>query len=774
MEEKTELTIIDLLDNYVPDDTVVTPDNNDDTNITAEDFAPDQIVDVQTTENSSSVEDTVQDISEDESGNTVINNTSITEVSNTTNEYTTQSDDTQLSEGISDLGEVTQDLVGVTVEGNEQQQDLLGSIDATLRNQFEADEKQRRKDAIINETTPFDFLIGSDSSLSGRAGQNGGMLGDLAAAAAAAAAARGGNNKDEKAKNKKWKDQTTSEKIRSGARTGIKATGLAAIAALVGATAYDKLGGKLPEWVPFTGEDSEGNSDSPIADAAATAGLVGATYLGGKKVYQAYTAPKDVVETADTAEADKPKEVDSDSDKKNSVSNDTDKSPDKKFGLKNFNKAGLAGAAVTTAMTVSEIVNIRNDETLTQEQKNVATADLVGSTVASGGAAWAGGAVGAKLGASAGLLTGPAAPIMVPLLGVLGGIAGSMGAIELAENSGLVEFGQNLAVDVYETSSNLTDSADQLYKDTVASVDATVKSGKELLAGAGNAITNFANSLFTSNETTANAIVDNTLSTKMKVLESTSDFSMETYSAFDVNSTEQNSIGMLAKSIGLLPASLSPIINLSTEGLVGLFSTFGISLTDSIDSLKEEISEIGDALWDNIVGIFEGDSDTERALKDAQKKFDSNTKQESGIFSNFFGFGNDSKTVVVNNTAPVAPVGRLKPKQTYTATPLDPNLNIDSDYGTAVNVTEAGMVVNPDPAPVINNFVEERPVEKSGYGNSSKREQKRPEKASIKTVSRKDFGGKTQSGTGSGVPSLANTPVHMEDATLNLVNLGIL
>lgn len=773
MEEKTELNIIDLLDNYVPDDSVVTPDNNDDTNITAEDFAPDQVVDVQTTESSSSVEDSVQDVSEDSDGNTIVNNTDITEVTNTTNEYTTQSDDTQISEGISDLGEVTQDLVGITAEGNEQQQDLLGSIDSTLRNQFEAEEKQRRKDAIINETTPFDFLIGSDSTLSGRAGQNGGMLGDLATAAAAAAAARRGGEKDDKSKDKKWKDQTTSERVRTGARAGIKATGLAAIAALVGATAYDKLGGELPEWVPFVGEDKEGNSDSPVADAAATAGLVGATYLGGKKAYQAMTTPKDVVETADTTEADKPKDVDIDSDKKNSVSDDTDEAS-KKFGLKNVSKAGLIGTAVTTAMSVAEIVNIRNDETLTQEQKNVATADLVGSTAVQGGAAWVGGLAGAKIGAGLGLLAGPAAPIVSPILGVLGGIAGGMGAIELAENSGIVEYGQNLAVDVYEASSNLTDSTEQLYKDTVAGVHSSVKAGKEVLANAGNAITNFASSLFTSTKSTTNAIVDNTLSSKMKVLESTSDFSMETYQAFDVNSTEPNSVGMLAKSIGLLPTALSPIITLSSESLNGLFSNFGFSLTDSIDSLKEEISEIGDALWDNIVGIFEGDSDTERALKEAQKKFDNNTKQESGLFSNFFGFGKDSKTVVVNNTTPVAPVSKPKPKQTYSAAPLDPSLNLDSDFGTAVNVTEAGMLVNPDPAPVINNFVEERSNDKSSYGNESKREQKRPEKASIKTVNRKDFSGKTQSGTGSGVPSLSNTPVHMEDATLNLVNLGIL
>lgn len=773
MEEKTELNIIDLLDNYVPDDSVVTPDNNDDTNITAEDFAPDQIVDVQTTESSSSVEDSVQEVSEDNDGNTIVNNTDITEVTNTTNEYTTQSNDTEISEGISDLSEVTQDLVGITAEGNEQQQDLLGSIDSTLRNQFEAEEKQRRKDAIINETTPFDFLIGNQANASNSNSSSNGMLGDLATAAAAAAAARRGGEKDDKSKDKKWKDKTTGERVRTGARVGLKGLIATAITAAVGATAYDKLGGELPEWVPFVGEDEEGNSDSPVADAAATAGLVGATYLGGKKAYQAMTAPKDVVETADTTEADKPKDVDADSDKKNSVSDDTDKAP-KKFGLKNFSKAGLAGAAVTAAMTISDIVNIRNDETLTQEQKNISTAELAGSTVTAGGSAIVGGIAGAKIGAGLGLLAGPAAPIVSPILGVLGGIAGSMGAIELAENSGIVEYGQNLAVDVYEASSNLTDSTEQLYKDTVAGVNSSVKAGKEVLANAGNAITNFASSLFTSTESTTNAIVDNTLSSKIKVLESTSDFSAETSQAFNVNSTEPNSVGMLAKSIGLLPTALSPIITLSSESLNGLFSNFGFSLTDSIDGLKEEISEIGDALWDNIVGIFEGDSDTERALKEAQKKFDNNTKQESGLFSNFFGFGKDSKTVVVNNTTPVAPVSKPKPKQTYSAAPLDPSLNLDSDFGTAVNVTEAGMLVNPDPAPVINNFVEERSSDKSSYGKESKREQKRPEKASIKTVSRKDFSGKTQSGTGSGVPSLSNTPVHMEDATLNLVNLGIL
>lgn len=795
--------LMDILDNYVPDNTIIDQTNADDTVIDPSDFIPTDvksettvIVENESTTNIESSEvvdgdDSSQEINAQTVDASVTNDTS-TSVTNVTNV-----DNTAVVDSVTELTEATQNVADAVEQGDKDQQLILESIDGILKDQAEADERDRRKAAIINETTPFDYFVdaqnnGATDGANGAAG--GGLLGGMLPPF-------GGGSDKNREKDKKWKDKTTKEKFKTGAKVGGKAALVAALVGLVGLTVKDKFfPDGVPEWMPFVGEDEEGNSDSPISDAVASVGLAGAGYYGAKKAGEKFFG-KDIQVDADTKVGAKAIDTDADSDAKSStvtdteekqkktddpdsdtkkaISNDTKdvddpkskdkwyKSLGKKFSpvakyaddaIANTGKflgraAGpVAALAASGFDAYSQISEIQNDATLTEDQKSVKTAEVAGTTATTAGAVAAGAAVGQML-------------IPIPVVGALiGGYAGQL----IAENTGLAEAGGEFAVSAYETFNEISDTAGEMYDNAEKVYDDTVASGKQIVSNATDAVSSYVGGLFGLTDSASNAIKDNTKKSAAVVRESTEYFNMETMEMIDPESKNPSSVGQTVSTMSNWPLLFGPVLGLAGVGLKTLFDEFGSTILDGITDLTDKIGEFGDMLWDNLVNVFEGDSDTDRALEDAKKKFESNTNEESSFFSNIFGSSKPKNNILVvppsGGNIPTAP----KPQTNYTRAPLvtDPDVRVDNiDTSMNVKATDSTqaipMVDERDFGNVTNNY----------YGNSNKPETKQ---AVMKTVSKREMSKAQNNGVSFAAPSLNNTPSTVADPVLGLVNMGAL
>lgn len=810
--------LMDMLDNYVPDNSVVDPNNAEDTVIDPADFAPDDkksettiVVDSENTTNIESSE-----IVDGDDNSSVINGTSVdastindnsTIVNNVTN-----TDNSEVVDGVSELTEATQNVADVVEQGNKDQEQILSSIDETLKDQFEAQERDRRKAAIINETTPFDYFV--DAQNNGAAGgadnaNGGGLLGGMLPPFG------GGKDRDPK-QDKKWKDKTKGEKFKSGLKLGAKATAAAALLALVGITAKDKFfPDGMPEWMPFVGEDEEGNSDSPISDSVAAVGLAGAGYYGAKKAGEKFfgndVQVDDGTVKADVKDADvdtdtdatknkaddkpksddKPKaDTDKNADSKKAISDDTKdvddpkskdkwyKSLGKKFAPaakyaddalastgKFLGKAAgpVASLAASGFSAYSQISDINANTELTEDEKNTEIAKVAGSTVVDGAAS----AGGFMAGAATGAAIGSVIPVVGTAVGgVVGGLIGGFGGSMLAEATGLTEAGGEFAAAAFNTYEDISDTASKMYDEAGKVYDSTISSGKQMVSDATDAVSSYVSGLFGLTDSASSAIKDNTVKSAAVVRESTEYFNMETMEMIDPESKNPSSVGQTVSVMSNWPALFAPVLGLAGVGLQTLFDEFGSTILDGITDLTEKIGEFGEMLWDNLVNVFEGDSDTDRALEEAKKKFESNTDEESGFFSNIFGSSKPKNNIVVVPGGGSAPAP--KAPQSYKQTPLvtAPDVKVDN-IDTSMNVKAVDNVqVIPmsddrEFGSVVNNY----------YGSQSKTETKRPE---MKTVSRREINKGQNNGVSLAAPSLNNTPSTVADPVLGMVNMGAL
>lgn len=826
-----ELTIMDLVDDYVPDNTVIGPDNSD-SDLTLDDFLYDPEIILQAAESSTLDTDQGEDLSDSQSVNQVADEIT-NNIENTTNNFGDVSDsetnvrvenidlgddteqiapttethvtnitnntDPVVQESVSDLTVTTDNLVEVTVEGNKEQNDLLASIDKTLENQFLAEERDRRKNAIINEATPFDFLV-NQKGISGISDSKGGMsAAELAAAIAAGSMLKKGGGGKDKPPKKDWKNKTTKEKFKTGGRWA-SAT---AIGSIVAATAIDKFGG-LPSWIPFVGEDEDGNSDSPVIDAAATVAGVGGAYWAGKKWLGSKGGPS-VVETPETTSLNPA--ADTDNQKKSESKDKGKESGNKAKGSKwaeladkkpKVTKAGMVGAAVSAGMTAHQIYEIRNDDTLTEDEKNQGTAYLSGNLLAGSAGAAAGTWGGAKLGAGVGLALG--GPIGAAIGGTFGALAGGIAGYVLSDSSGLSEWGADSAVDLYEKSKELgffeeaakiaeeskTEEAQQdqsevkpesvqdktvkldsegLPIDTKKFPEPIIFKGKDLRGVLSADQKDLTPVQMQMKELLTSVIheQDNIRSQESslllaRVLETQSVIATDTKAEVEKTDTAVTKIKEVGTSetTKILEATASKEKELVQVSQA--FDVFGNALTDSIGLLTTELSDLNENLWD-IVSIFEGDSETNKRIEEIQRKYEqSQATNTNSMFSRMF-----DRSTVTDTTA------KAQPAQSR------PNYVMDTqthDY-TVANIDESDINVQPD-QPIIMDVQQQTVPQGQQYGAQGRAKQARPEKATIKTVTRKDFDKSGASGFGGGAPTLANTPVHMEDATLNLINIGAL
>lgn len=807
--------LMEMLDNYVPDNSVVDPNNAEDTVIDPADFVPDakksETTIVVGNENTTNIESS--EIVDGDDNSSVINGTSVdastvndnsTIVNNVTN-----TDNSEVVDGVSELTEATQNVADVVEQGNKDQEQILSSIDETLKDQFEAQERDRRKAAIINETTPFDYFVdaqnnGAAGGANGAAG-GGGLLGGMLPPFG------GGKDRDPK-EEKKWKDKTKGEKFKTGLATGGKLAAAAALLALVGVTAKDKFfPDGMPEWMPFVGEDEEGNSDSPISDAVAAVGLAGAGYYGAKKAGEKFFGNDIQVDDgsvkADVKDADvdtdstknkadyKPKSVESDSDTENkdskkAISDDTKDVDDPKSKDKWYKSLGkkfepvakyaddalastgkflgkaagpVASLAASGFSAYQQISDINANAELTEDEKNTEIAKVAGSTVVDGAAS----AGGFMAGAATGAAIGSVIPVVGTAVGgVVGGLIGGFGGSMLAEATGLTEAGGEFAVAAFNTYEDISDTAGKMYDEAEKVYDSTVASGKQMVSDATDAVSSYVSGLFGLTDSASSAIRDNTVKSAAVVRESTEYFNMETMEMIDPESKNPSSVGQTVSVMSSWPALFAPVLGLAGVGLQTLFTEFGSTILDGITDLTEKIGEFGEMLWDNLVNVFEGDSDTDRALEEAKKKFESNTDEESGFFSNIFGSSKPKNNIVVVPGGGSAP--QPKAPQSYKQTPLvtAPDVKVDN-IDTSMNVKAVDNVqVIPmsddrEFGSVVNNY----------YGNQSKTETKRPE---MKTVSRREINKGQNNGVSLAAPSLNNTPSTVADPVLGMVNMGAL
>lgn len=791
--------LMDILDNYVPDNSVVDPSNAEDTVIDPADFAPTNpknettiVVGGETTTNveSSEVVDG-DDNSSTISGQTVdasTNNETTTVINNVTN-----TDNSEVVDGVSELTEATQNVADVVEQGNKDQEQILSSIDETLKDQFDAQERDRRKAAIINETTPFDYFVDAQNNgMNGGAnGANGGgLLGGMLPPFG------GGNDRDPK-KDKKWKDQTKGEKLKTGLKTGGKLAAAAALVGLVGLTVKDKFFPEgMPDWMPFVGEDEEGNSDSPISDSVAAVGLAGAGYYGAKKAGEKFFGKDIQVDDVETKADVKPADVDTDStvsktdddkskteakdsDTKKSITDDTKDVDDPKSKDKWYKSLGnkfapvakyaddalastgkflgkaagpVASLAASGFSAYSQISDINANTELTEDEKATEIAKVSGSTAVTAGATLAGAAIGQVL-------------IPIPVVGAaIGGFAGEW----LAESTGLAEAGGEFAATTYETFNNISDTATSAYSTAEKVYDDTVASGKQMVSNATDAVSSYVSSLFGLTDSASSAIKDNTVKSAAVVRESTEYFNMETMEMIDPESKNPSSVGQTVSLMSEWPALFSPVLGLAGVGLQALFSEFGSTILDGITDLTDKIGEFGDMLWDNLVNVFEGDSDTDRALDEAKKKFESNTDEESSFFSNIFGSSKPKNNVLVVPNSGSAPPPKPRSNQSYSQAPLvtSPDVKVDNidtsmNVKAVDNVQAVPMADDREFGSVVNNY----------YGNQNKAETKRPE---MKTVSRREINKGQNNGISLSAPSLNNTPSTVADPVLGMVNMGAL
>lgn len=777
------LSILDLVDDYVPDGTIIGPDNSDETDLLPADFLFDPDAILQASE-SGSIQDIVDDPNDledsdkdpvvennfagtsDSSTNVSVENIEVTNADDTDNSISNVTNivDPEITDAVDDLTVATSDLTDIVAEGTEEQNDLLASIDKTLDAQYQASERERRKNAIINETTPFDFLV-DQGGISGSRNQNGSGS-SLAELAAAAAASRllDRNKKgddDDPDRKKKWSEKTGKERLRAGGRAGI----VTALAGLVALTGYEKFFGDsgTPSWVPFVGEDDQGNSDSPVMDAATTVAALGATAYGANKLMQPKVdvTPTDVnAENLTEPDADKPKPVIKDGTTKTSLW-DKVKSVGKS-GSASVGKlgGGLVNAALTTAMTAAQIAELRSDDTLTEDEKNVGTASLAGGATTGLGASLAGSAAGAALGS-----------LIFPGVGTaIGGILGGAYAYMKAEESGLNEWGSEAAVNLYETSkehgffSDASETTLNEAEEKTALVDDTLNK-KEVVKPVESQV----DQKIEGTIPFATVVIPKGTETKSDV--SVSDqqyvYDKQSSSTTDLITKSTNVIAApnLVASVDKTTATTATDVQkLVTNNLAANFDIFGITLTDSINLLTSELVALNENLWD-VVDIFEGDSETNKRLVDMQKEYELNkVENNSSMFSRMF-----DRSAITNNSAPA----KIQPAKTQPSNyVLDANQT--QSYTTATNINEADINVQPD-APMIMEFpVVQQPQAQQQYGNQSKANQSRPDKATIKTVTKRDFNKSSSVGIGGGSPTLANTPVHIEDATLQLINMGAL
>lgn len=768
------LSILDLVDDYVPDGTIIGPDNSDETDLLPADFLFDPDAILQASE-SGSIQDIVDDPNDledsdkdpvvennfagtsDSSTNVSVENIEVTNADDTDNSVSNVTNivDPEITDAVDDLTVATSDLTDIVAEGTEEQNDLLASIDKTLDAQYQASERERRKNAIINETTPFDFLV-DQGGISGSRNQNGSgsSLADLAAAAAGGGLLnRNKKGDDDPDKKKKWSEKTGKEKLKTGGKAAI----VTALAGLVALTGYEKFFGDsgTPSWVPFVGEDDQGNSDSPVMDAATTVAALGATAYGANKLMQPKVdvTPTDVnSENLSEPEADKPKPVIKDGTAKTSLWDKV-----KSVGKSGSAAAGkLGGGLVTAAMTAAQIAELRNDDTLTEDQKNVGTARLVGGTAT---------------GALAGAATGAALGSVIPFFGTaIGALIGGAAGYYAAESSGLTDWGAQAAEDLYETSKDLgffSDASETTLNEAeekTALVDDTLNK-KEVVKPVESQV----DQKIEGTIPFATVVIPKGTETKSDV--SVSDqqyvYDKQSSSTTDLITKSTNVIAApsLVASVDKTTATTATDVQkLVTNNLATNFDIFGITLTDSINLLTSELVALNENLWD-VVDIFEGDSETNKRLVDMQKEYELNkVENNSSMFSRMF-----DRSAITNNSAPA----KIQPAKTQPSNyVLDANQT--QSYTTATNINEADINVQPD-APMIMEFpVVQQPQAQQQYGNQNKAKQSRPDKATIKTVTKRDFNKSSSVGIGGGSPTLANTPVHIEDATLQLINMGAL
>lgn len=804
--------LMDILDNYVPDNSVVDPSNAEDTVIDPADFAPTNpknettiVVGGETTtnvessevvdgdDNSSTISGQTVDASTNNETNTVINNV-------------TNTDNSEVVDEVSELTEATQNVADVVEQGNKDQEQILSSIDETLKDQFDAQERDRRKAAIINETTPFDYFVdaqnnGMDGGANGA--NSGGLLGGMLPPFG------GGNDRDPK-KDKKWKDKTKGEKLKTGLKTGGKLAAAAALVGLVGLTVKDKFFPEgMPDWMPFVGEDEEGNSDSPISDSVAAVGLAGAGYYGAKKAGEKFFGKDIQVDDVETKADVKPADVDTDStvsktdddkskteakdsDTKKSITDDTKDVDDPKSKDKWYKSLGnkfapvakyaddalastgkflgkaagpVASLAASGFSAYSQISDINANTELTEDEKNTEIAKVAGTTVVDGAAS----AGGFMAGAATGAAIGSVIPVVGTAIGgVVGGLIGGYGGSILAEATGLTEAGAEFAVDAFNTYEDISNTAGKMYDEAGKVYDDTVASGKQMVSNATDAVSSYVSSLFGLTDSASSAIKDNTVKSAAVVRESTEYFNMETMEMIDPESKNPSSVGQTVSLMSEWPALFSPVLGLAGVGLQTLFSEFGSTILDGITDLTDKIGEFGDMLWDNLVNVFEGDSDTDRALDEAKKKFESNTDEESSFFSNIFGSSKPKNNVLVVPNSGSAPPPKPRSNQSYSQAPLvtSPDVKVDNidtsmNVKAVDNVQAVPMADDREFGSVVNNY----------YGNQNKAETKRPE---MKTVSRREINKGQNNGISLSAPSLNNTPSTVADPVLGMVNMGAL
>lgn len=790
--------LLDLLDNYTPDNSVVNPDNDNDTVISPDDFLP-STSDESTVIVSGDVIST--DITNENTDNTEIVGSEVKDSSTTINNESTEVkvDNTEVVDGISDLTNATDQIADAIAQGNEDQHAILESIDDTLKDQFSAQERDRRKNAIINETTPFDnFVDAQNNGQSDPAASNGGLLGGVIPPF-------GGGNRTPK-DDKKWKDKTKAEKFKTGAKLTGKVAMAAAALGLVYLTAKDKIfPDGVPEWMPFVGEDEEGNSDSPISDAVASVGLAGAGYYGAKKIGQKYFG--DVTEADAKIDAKvpdvnepepetKPKDLPEPETKPKvgALVDETKVVPDPK-GEKWYNKLGekakgaakyaddalsstgkFLGRAAGPAFSIlasgfdaySQMSDIDANTSLTEEQKTTEKTKVVGTAVVDGAASAGGFAAGAATGAAIGSVV----PVIGTAIGgIVGGLLGGYGGSMLAEATGLTEAGGEFAVAARDTYNEIAGTASSMYDNAESVLSDTVDSGKQLVSDATTAIGSYISGLFGATDSSSQAIKDNTKQSAAVVRESTEYLNMETMEMLNPDSKNPSSVGQTVTALAKFPNLFAPVLGIAGTGLKELFGDFGTTIVDSITDLTESVSEFGDMLWDNLVNVFEGDSDTERALTDAKKKFEKNTDEEGGFFSNLFGSQQKSNNIVVvgagaGSSGGNVPTPKIKPNYVQTDSAV-------SDATAKINVVDAGMNVKAVDYVQVPQAETSTSQTNNYYGNQTKpaKERKKPE---MKMVSRREMSKSNPSGVSFAAPTLNNTPSTVSDPVLGLVNMGAL
>jgi hypothetical protein len=779
IENSEVQNLLDILDNYVPDSSLVNQDNSSDYIIDPSDFASD-LTDkniesyVTVTSEAINVENT--DIVDDSDQNTI----QIT-------------DNTEVVESVTELQETTENVVDLIEEGNKEQSTLLNSIDDTLKDQFEAQERDRRKAAIINETTPFDHFVNAQNTRDADVNQNngGGLLGGLIPPF-------GGGAKDRKDKDKKWKDKTKGEKFKTGLATTGKYAAIATLLGLVGLTAKDKLFPEgMPDWMPFVGEDEDGNSDSPISDAVATVGLAGAGYYGAKKAGQAVFGNDVKISDVDSkvdvndldpdskntkAISDNTKDLDTDKNKSSwfkSLGKKFSDSPediDPKDSKFKFSGKGMAAITVLASgiNAYQQVSEINKDEDLTEEDKNKKIANLAGTTAVDTTAQLAGGLAGAKAGAALGATIGTLVfpGIGTAVGGAIGGIAGSIGGSMagsmIMDTLGFTEAGGEVATAAYETVADISDTASKMYDNAEKIYVDTVESGKKLADAATTSISKYVSGLFSYTDSTASSIKNNTDESANLITESTAYFNTKTGELLNPESKNANSIGQTVSLMSQWPMMFAPILGLVGTDMQKLFGEFGSTITDSINTLTEELGELGDLLWDNLVNVFEGDDETDRALEDAKKKFNGNSSdQETGFFKNLFGNNKPKNNIIVvpnssSGNVPAPKVPNYRPNSFKSPEIKSDIMDSGMNVQAVDNVQVVPMETQSPFKETVNNY----------YGSNSVKP--KADKPVMKMVPRREMKKAENNGISFAAPSLDNTPNTVQDATLGLLNIGVL